>query len=230
MTDRDGYLAQLLPKGAQGPQGCAAAIISGSEIKLSEASGFIDLESETMVTATSSFYIASTSKMFTAICIALLVREDAMGFGDDVRDHVPELPKHDAQILISDLLWHTSGLRDYIELLRMAGHDMGMAFDNAGAIEMICRQRHLNFRPGSTRLYSNSNYVLLAEIVARVTGTSLRQFARERIFGPLRMSRTDFDDGTVSTKGDAPVSYLVTAEGIEPRINQFSAVGDGGVW
>ena len=230
MPEQNVSLVQLLPNDGQGPQGCAAAIIADSEVKQLEVTGFVDLQLHSRVTETSSFYVGSTSKMFTAICVALLQKEGRIGFGDDVRDYIPELPEYDTQILISDLLWHTSGLRDYIELLRMAGHGMRtLAFDNTCAIEIICRQRHLNCSPGTARLYSNSNYVLLAEIINRVTGRSLRECARDRIFSPLRMERTDFDDGVSPLEVEVPVSYTIVADGVESRTKQFCSVGDGGM-
>jgi CubicO group peptidase (beta-lactamase class C family) len=139
-------------------------------------------------------YVGSMAKQFTAAGIRLLEHRGSLRLEDDVRKYVPELPAYDRPIRIRHLLFHTSGLRDYLELLALSGRSFEDPFDNATALALIVGQRHLNFSPGSAHLYSNSNYLLLAKVIERVSGRSLRQFTTESFFAPLGMRQTHFAD------------------------------------
>src|SRR5690606_22342858 len=117
----------------------------------------------------------------------LLAQEGKLSLDDDVRRYIPELPSYEAPITIRHLLHHTSGLRDYIGLLVLSGHQIDDVTTPEDALRIIAKQRALNFTPGTQHLYSNSGYFLLSIIVERVTGRSLRDEARTRVFEPLGM-------------------------------------------
>ncbi|HYR11015.1 MAG TPA: serine hydrolase, partial [Longimicrobium sp.] len=124
---------------------------------------------------------------------------------DDVRHHLPELPDYGHRITLRHLLTHTSGLRDQWDLLAMArGRFEENRITEEDVLEIVGRQKALNFVPGTEYLYSNTGYTLAAVVVRRVSGKSLREFADERIFKPLGMSDTHFhDDYTMVVKGRA---------------------------
>ncbi len=92
------------------------------------------------------------------------------------------------------LLYHTSGLRDYLTLMSLAGISFDGFNTDDNALDIIARQRELNFAPGEEHLYSNSDYFLLSQIVERAAGQSLREYAGARIFKPLGMEGTHFHD------------------------------------
>ena len=138
--------------------------------------------------------IGSTSKQFTAAAIALLAQEGKLSLDDDIRTHLPDMPAYGQPVTIRHLLLHTSGLRDYLGLMALAGWRFDDVSTDQDALDLILRQRELNFAPGSEYLYSNTGYFLLSAIVKRASGRSLREFAQERIFGPLGMKDTHFHD------------------------------------
>lgn len=178
-----------------GSPGCALSVMRGGAMVYRRGYGMANLEYGVPITPSSVFHVASTSKQFTAMAVALLVRDGEVSWDDDVRDYVPEVPDLGHRITLRHLVHHTSGLRDQWELLIMAGWrweaDLVTQDD---VLDLLARQRTLNFEPGTEMHYSNTGFTLLAAVVERVSGKSLREFARERIFEPLRMDHTHFHD------------------------------------
>lgn len=210
--------------------GCALGVFRDGRLAYERGYGMADLSQGIAISPRTVFYIASTSKQFTAFATALLVERGRIGLGDRVRKYVPELPAWGDSITVDQLIHHTSGLRDYLGLWDLSGRSFADEIPAEQALDLIARQRALNFPPGTQWSYSNSGYFLLAEIVGRVTGGSLRRFTQEAIFGPLGMTSTGFhDDNAVIVPG--------RAEGYEPdgqggfRIvkTSFALVGDGGL-
>jgi CubicO group peptidase (beta-lactamase class C family) len=176
--------------------------------------GMANLELDVPITPASIFHVASVSKQFTAMAIALLARDGKLSLDDDIRRYLPEIPNYGHRITIRHLLQHTSGLRDQWDLLSMArGRFEENRITEADVLEIVARQKALNFVPGTEYLYSNTGYTLAGTIVNRVTGKSLREFADERIFKPLGMTNTHFhDDYTMVVKGRA-AAYRRGADG-----------------
>jgi CubicO group peptidase (beta-lactamase class C family) len=208
--------------------GCALGVIKDGKFVYKRGYGSANLDYNVPLSSESVFYIASTSKQFTAASILLLARRGVISLDDDIRKYFPEIPKYEAPITVNHLVHHTSGVRDYLELMGMAGRKMDEPFGNEEAVELIARQKGLNFKPGEKFLYSNSNYVLMAEIVRRASGKSLREFADENIFRPLGMANTHFNDDRAAVVKNRVVSYSPIAGG---RFRQFvktiEAMGDG---
>ena len=189
---------------ADGP-GCAVGVSRDGTIVFQNGYGLANLELEVPITPSSVFHVASVSKQFTAAAVMLLARDGKLSLDDDVRRHLPELPDHGHRITLRHLLTHTSGLRDQWDLLAMArGRFEENRITEEDVLEIVGRQKALNFVPGTEYLYSNTGYTLAAVVVRRVSGKSLREFAEERIFRPLGMSDTHFhDDYTMVVKGRA---------------------------
>lgn len=190
-----------------------------------------NLEYDIPITPKTVFRIASVSKQFTATCIALLIERGLISLEDEVRKFIPELSKYNYPIKVKHLIYHTSGIRDYLDLMSMACKRDEDYYTAEEVLELICRQKKLNFKPGSQFLYSNSNYFLLGVIVERITGVSLRKFADENIFKPLGMNNTHFhDDHTMIVKNRA-IGYSPRKSG-GFRINEtiLDIVGDGGLF
>src|SRR5688572_5376955 len=179
---------------SEGP-GCAVAASRDGRTIYEAGYGMANVETGTAITPASIFHSASVSKQFTAIALMLLARDGKLSLDDDVRKHIPELPDYGHRITLRHLLHHTSGLRDQWDLLALSrGRFEEDRITEADVFDIVTRQKSLNFVPGTEYLYSNTGYTLAGTVVKRVSGKSLRQFADERIFQPLGMTRTHFHD------------------------------------
>jgi CubicO group peptidase (beta-lactamase class C family) len=160
----------------------------------------------------------------------LLELDGVLSLDDDVRTWIPELPDYGSAITIRHLLNHTSGIRDYLTLMSLAGIDFDDVFEEMDGVEVIARQLALNFEPGSEYLYSNSGYLLLANIVRRATGRSLREFLEERVFNPLGMAGTSIWDDNTEILEERATGYAPSEDGwnIDHAWN-FQMGGDGQV-
>ena len=173
-----------------------------------EGYGDANLEYDVPITPSTVFHVASVSKQFTALAVALLVADGEVSWDDDVRRHVPELPDFGAPITLRHLAHHTSGIRDQWAMLQMAGWRWGGdVIRQSDVLDLLSRQTALNFVPGSDYLYSNSGYTLLAVVVERVSGQTLRAFTSARLFGPLGMTRTVFRDDHTMLVRDRAYAY-----------------------
>jgi len=125
-----------------------------------------------------------------------------------VRLHIPELADTGAVVTIGHLMHNTAGVRDMLEIMRLGGVDLSMPVAPEDLMAGICRQRTLNFAPGSRYLYSNSNFLLLGRIVERVSGETLRDFLQRRIFGPCGMTQTRMVESTTEVVCGLATGYL----------------------
>ncbi|MCY4029760.1 MAG: serine hydrolase [Acidobacteria bacterium] len=212
--------------GSDGP-GCAVSVMESGDIVFANGYGVANLEYDIPITPASVFHVASVSKQFTALAVALLADEGRLAWDDDIRRHVPELPDFGVPITLRHLAQHTSGIRDQWSLLQMAGWRWGGDVITQGdVLDLLTRQAALHFRPGTEHLYSNSGYTLLAVAVERVSGQTLRAFTDERIFGPLGMARTTFrDDHTLLVRDRAYAYEADGAGGYRLSIPDFAVVG-----
>ncbi|WP_350305981.1 serine hydrolase domain-containing protein [Photorhabdus viridis] len=186
----------------------AVAVTHGNKTIYERYIGKASIEYSVAVHPRTKFYLASTSKQFTAFCIALLEKEGKLCVNDKVGQYLDYFPAGFSDITIAHLIHHTSGLRDEFLLYSLAGKNTD--FDHR-CIELVRklaqRQQTLNFTPGEYFLYSNTGYNLLAEIVRVVSGKSLREYAEENIFIPLKMKDTFFYDDITGIIVDRAMGY-----------------------
>jgi CubicO group peptidase (beta-lactamase class C family) len=226
--DVEGRIGQL--DSALSP-GCAVGVVESGELTFARGYGMANLEHGIAIRPTSIFRIASVSKQFAAATMLVLEREGALSLDDDVRRFLPELPDYGAPITIRHLIHHTSGLRDYLTLMSLAGRGEQDVYTNEDVVEMLARQRELNFGPGEEFLYSNSGYFLLSQVVLRATGRTLRQYAQERLLDPLGMYRTHFHDDPTGLVERRATGYAPRAEGgYRVHMTMLPMVGDGGIF
>ena len=214
-----------------GSPGCALGVYRDGKILYAKGYGLADIEQNTAITPQTVFDIGSTSKQFTAASILLLEKQGKLSVNDDVRKYLPELPSYGQKITILQLLNHTSGLRDYLTLMTLAGVNLDGVTTDADALALITRQRALNFAPGSEFLYSNTGFFLLSVIVQRVTGKTLREFAAENIFVPLNMAHTQYRDNHRAVIPDRALAYQQQEDsaGYALDVSYFEQTGDGAV-
>ena len=205
-----------------GMPGAVVGVIRDGKLVLSKGYGLADIENKVPMTPSTAFIVGSNSKQFTAFAIHLLAQDGKLSLDDDIRKYVPEVPDFGKTITIRHLLHHTSGLRDYFELMMLAGGRTDDVSTMEYGMTLVERQRALNFESGQENSYSNTGYLLLGQIVQRVSGKPLAIFARERIFEPLGMKHTRFLQGYGTLVPARALSYLATADGGY----DYVAVGD----
>ncbi len=214
-----------------GAPGCALGVVRDGRLAYARGYGMANLDHGIALGPRSVFRIASTSKQFTAAVLLLLARDGVLDLDDDVREYVPKLRAYEWPVTIRQLIHHTSGYRDYLALMHLGGWRDEDWISDEQAVDLLARQRELNFEPGSEHLYSNSGYFLLSQVVRGATGKSLRQVAEERIFGPLEMRGTHFHDDHKRVVPERAVGYAPLEEGgFEVSMTTLDMVGDGGVF
>ncbi|MCP4726393.1 MAG: beta-lactamase family protein [bacterium] len=172
--------------------GVAVAVMRDGKIVYERGFGMANLEYDIPIKPNSVFHIASISKEFAAMAVVLLELEGKLSIDDDIRKYIPEVPDFGETITIRHLANHTSGLRDQWDLLSLAGWRANDLKTQGDVLDLVSRQKELNFKPGEEYLYSNTGFTLLAILVDRVSGKSLRKYADEYIFKPLEMNDTHF--------------------------------------
>ena len=209
--------------------GCAVGVARGGEVLHARGYGLANLDHGVAITPDTVFDVGSVTKQFTAASIVLLSLDGALALGDDVRTHLPELPDYGATITIDHLLHHTSGVRDYLNLMALAGREFYAPISHLDIVELMARQRALNHAPDERYTYSNTGYMLLATIVERVSGRSFSTFARERIFDPLGMTASFLYEDAEQVVPHRATGYAPGAGGRFRMVHNFSfaTAGDG---
>ena len=175
--------------------GCAAGVAQGGNVLLTRGYGMANLETGTPITAETIFESGSVAKQFTATAILLLMSDGKLRLDDRVQKYLPELPEYGRPLTIRHLLSHTSGLREWSNLVVMDGWPRGTrAHTQDDLLEVVFAQREVNYPVGDHYSYTNSGFALLVTIVERVSGMPFTQFTTERIFKPLGMTHTSWRD------------------------------------
>ncbi len=210
--------------------GCALMVRMNGQPAYVHTYGLASLESDVPITPHTVFNLASASKEFTAASVLLLANEGKLSLDDDVRRYVPELPSLAGPVTIRQLLTHTSGWRDYIQLLVWQGHEVRDHVTARDALNVLERQRSLNFSPGTAFAYSNTGYFLLGLVVTRVSGEPLAQFAHDHIFEPLGMHDTRYVTDARDVVPGRAVAYEKAPNGTwREAMSDWELAGDGGV-
>lgn len=172
--------------------GCAVAVDHYHEILHLDGYGMADLEQGVPIGARSVFYAGSVAKQVVGMAAMILDRQGRIDLDAPVRRYLPRLPAYADQATVRQLLHHTSGVRDYFVLFRLAGLAPGSVITEDMIMAMLAQQKGLNFAPGEKWAYSNSAYFLISQIVKAVDGRELDAFAQEHIFARLGMARSRF--------------------------------------
>jgi len=212
--------------------GAALGIIQNGELIYTKGYGIADLEHDIPIDQSSVFYIGSVSKQFVTMCILLLEEQGKLDLDDEIQKHLPDFPRYDAPLTIRHFIHHTSGVRDYLTLWSLSGKDYLDHIDENDVYALIKRQKTLNFIPGEKYLYSNSCYFMLAMIIEKASGVSIKEYAQEHIFGPLGMKNSHFHDDFLHIIKNRAFSYAPGEHGssYQNLIMRFDLVGSGGVY
>ncbi len=213
--------------------GVAIGVVQADALVVHRAAGMANIELGIPIGPQTTFRIASVSKQFTCTAILLLAAEGRVRLDDDVRDHIAAFPDLGHRITLAHLMHNTSGIRDMLEIMRLGGVDLGQPCGAADLLDAVCRQRGLNFPPGTRYLYSNANFMLLGRIVEQVSGERLAGFLDRRIFAPLGMTMTRHTPSTGELVPGLATGYLPAPEGARHgwrrALHNFPLHGEGGL-
>ena len=211
--------------------GCALALVDHGRIAYERGYGLASIEHGVVIDPHQTvFDIGSLSKQFTAASVLLLEHDHKLSLDDDIRRYVPELPDYGAVVTLRELLHHTSGISDYLELLDLEGINPEDVATDDDALRALVRKKTLDFPPGSEFSYSNSGYFLLSLVVKRVGGEPLNAFSKQHIFDPLGMSATSILGDHTRIIAHRATSYDSDEPGkFRLAPSNWEQTGDGGV-
>jgi CubicO group peptidase (beta-lactamase class C family) len=231
-TPQERRVDSLFAEHTRGLQpGLALAVVRDGKVLITRGYGYANLEHRVQITPSTVFDVASVSKQFAGLAVAMLVNEGRVKLSDDIRTYIPELAKLERPVTIDHLVHHTSGYRDWPGTLSLAGwrFDDVIAFDQIRT--MAYNQRTLNFVPGAEYTYSNTGYNLLTEMIARVRGKTFRQWTDENFFRPLGMTNSHFHDDHTMVVPNRAIGYARRPDGTYASVtNNLMALGSSSLF
>jgi CubicO group peptidase (beta-lactamase class C family) len=232
-TDPARLVDQLMsPYDRSGSPGAAVGVWRGGRSLLERAYGMANLAYGIPFEVDTPTNIGSTSKQFTAFAIMLQAERGKLSLDDDIREHIPELPEFEHTITVRHLITHTSGLREFLNLLVMAGRrlDHGDWIAREELIEIVQRQPTLQNVPGAEWNYNNTAFGLAAVIVERTSEQDFHEFMEESVFAPLGMTRTRVRPTPEHIVPGATMGYVPGDDGFLEAQDLGGAVGAGGIY
>jgi CubicO group peptidase (beta-lactamase class C family) len=210
--------------------GCAVGVDAPWHDTWTAAYGMADLEHEVANTPATVFEAGSVSKQFTAAALLLLVDRRQVSLDDNIRKYFPAIPEYERPITVRQLLNHTSGLRDWGEVEAVAGWPRTTRdYTHAHVLEIISRQKALNYPPGDAWSYTNSGYNLAAMLVERVSGMPLQAFCRREFFEPLGMASTQWRDDFRRIVPNRAIAYSMRGSEWRQDMPFEDIYGNGGL-
>lgn len=202
----DSIATQDVPPSAPG---IATAILKGGKVVYEKYAGYANLSDSSLINPSTRFNIASNGKQFTALALLNLIERKKLRLSDDIRIFLPSLfPQLKDKITVQSLLNHTSGIRDCYDLWSLMGYTWWeKTFSNKDVLSLLEKQQDLNFKPNSSYLYSNTNYILLALIIEKVSGESFVAYTNN-MFRQLNMFNTSFEDNYTNIRGPIARAYF----------------------
>jgi CubicO group peptidase (beta-lactamase class C family) len=216
--------------------GCAVGVIHEGKFAYKVGYGLANMEYGIPITSKTVFRTGSVSKQFTAMAIAILAERGRIDLDVDVHTYLPDLIDYGHKVTVRQMLHHYAGMGDYDhEVFRKADGTM-FRFGNEDFLTndefyRLVAKAGLVHEPGTVWQYSNLGYYLLGQVVERVSGESLREFAQRQIFGPLGMNATRFNDNVNQLVVNRADGYRKLDDGSwEIDMTNLSWVGDGGIY
>jgi len=232
-TDAKKLTDQILsPYDGDDTPGAAVQVWRDGKTLYSKAVGMANLAYAIPFEPDTRTNIGSTSKQFTGFAIMLQAERGLLSLDDDIRKHVPELPEFDETVTIRHIVTHTSGLREFANLLLMTGRQVmhGDWVDRSELIEIVQRQPALQNVPGTEWNYNNTAFGLAALIVERTSGQDFHVFMQENVFGPLGMTRTMVRPTPEHIVQDMSEGYTPGEDGFRQTGDLGASIGAGGIY
>jgi len=204
--------------------GFAVTVVQDGRVLYQKVFGLACQEHAVAITPNTVFNVANLAMPFVGRAVAVLEKQGKLSLEDDVRKYIPEIPDFGTPVKIRHLLYQTSGLRDWLAVLRLTGRE-NEEFNFEKLLKLVKAQKRPAFPPGERFQSSNTNYDLLAEVVKRVSGRPFSDWTWENVFKPLKMTRTRFRDNSRSIFDDQAFSYNFTREEYLKGIDNLSRAG-----
>jgi CubicO group peptidase (beta-lactamase class C family) len=213
--------------------GAAIAVMRKAKIIFSKAYGMANLTYDIPFRVGTLNNIGSTSKQFTAFAIGLLAKQGKLTLDDDIRKHIPELPDLGKTVTLRHLLTHTSGYREFINLLSLSGLNIaeGDHIRKEQVIEIVQAQPELQNEPGAEFNYNNTGFSLLSTVVERITGEPFPEWMKKNVFEPIGMTSTIVRSHSREIVPNSSLGYLVGEGAVFEEGRDISAsAGAGGIY
>ncbi len=218
----------LPPEGDQSGPGWIICVVKKGEPVYQRAFGMADVEKKIPITSPMAFDIATLSRYFTGVTVVLLMENGALRLEDDIRTFIPEMPRRKDPITLEHLIYHTSGIPDYPEVMKKAGVEK--AWDDLAVVDLLA-EAELEFEPGSRHKTSSSNYFLLAFVVQRLTSMSMGERTTNAVFSQLGMEKSIFADHPDKQIENTAAGYRqVNGKHVKVKNLNLAIVGDTGLY
>jgi len=189
---------------AGGP-GLAIMVIQDGVTKIKKGYGLSNLESKEEINCATNFRMASVSKQFTAMGLAILEEQGKIDRDDFVSQYLEQVPEYMSKIKVLHLVHHLSGLPEYDDKLWSSDKSKPL-LTNQDVFDYYKKQEKLDFEVGEKHEYSNGGYSLLALVIEKAADQAFRNFCREQLFIPAGMENTSIIEYPSNVKNQA-VSY-----------------------
>jgi len=215
-----------------GFNGCVL-IAQRGQVLYKKAVGYTSFKTKQPLQINTAFQLASASKPFTAVAILMLMERGKLNLSDKVNQYIQGFPYPD--ITIQMLLSHRSGLNNYVYFGEPFCTDdkcyKGKPYDNDAVIEIINESKPATYCPPNKKFgYCNTNYILLASIVEKVSGLKFADFMRKNIFVPLQMNNTWIHTSVSKTlERNIALGHTIMGK-IDDNTYADEVVGDKGVY
>lgn len=211
--------------------GASLAIFKKGRLYYKSSYGMANLDHSITLSPKSVFYAGSVSKQFVAMAMLLLEEEGKIDLSEDIRTYFPEFPDYGHKITFYHLLYHTSGIRDYLDMWEISGRHYIDYYDDDAVLDIIIRQSKLNHPPGENYMYCNSGYFLMQKVIKRITGKTFAEYSSEKILKPLGMENSHFHDNythLIKNRASGYRNFEDNSYGSIPM--RFDLVGSGGLY
>lgn len=201
--------------------GLVAGVLKDGKLLYLKSFGVEDIETKKLITLQTKFQVGDFGKQFTVLAILLLEQEGKLSLEDDVRTYLPNLPKYNHVLKVKHLINLSSGLHNLDPIKELLSVRQSDVFTQDDAFKIINAQQKLNFKPGTHFSYHNSDteIVLMVEIVKSISKISFEEFTKKYLFEPLDMKNTSFDNSR-SILTNLAKSYTIR------EITTFNPVND----
>lgn len=214
-----------------GHPGGSVGIMLDGEVVYAKGFGLASLEFGVPNTDSTLYNVASVSKQFTAYAMLLLQEQGEISLDDEIHTYFPDFKDFGYPVSIRHLIHHTSGLRSLHALMHMAGWRGDDKRTNEDLMRLMLKQEELNFRPGDEYLYCNTGYMLMAEIVEKVSGQDFISWMDDNVFDPVGMDNTYLEEEYDRVVPGNAVSYDWYEEeaGFRYAVPYWGYVGSGNI-
>ena len=211
--------------------GFSLSIITNGNVSFRNSYGMANLEIGTPFRESTVSDLGSVAKHITNYAILHLIKEKKLAFSDKLSTFFPTLiNKSSGDITMLQLMQHTSGLREIYSKLALQGGRMGHPIFQEDALKLVEMSEDQNFPAGSAFSYCNTGYMLLAEIIQKVSNLSYEAYLNDKIFQPLGMSNSFVMDKQGEIFPDMANSYSPSNNKWTAVYDNSTAFGQGGIY